>query len=96
MSSEQLSAEQIEAIESEMRRLETDPNVDKHALRLFMQSPMPCGHSVGELMTCDKPPFGCAACLAIDRLRQRVGDLEAELKAIRVHADRREREMKRQ
>lgn len=58
-----MSTDQADTIEAEMRRLENDPTVDKHALRLFMQSPMPCGHAVGNLLTCPDPPFGCAVCL---------------------------------
>ena len=68
-----LTPEQAEAIEAEIRRAEADPSVDKHALRLLMQSAMPCGHSYGELMTCDSPPFGCAACQAPLRAPCRTG-----------------------
>jgi hypothetical protein len=57
-----LTMEQADAIESEMREMEADPNVDKHALRLFLQFPMPCGHAAGNLLTCDSPPFGCVIC----------------------------------
>ena len=57
-----LSEEQADQVEAEMRRLEADPEVSKRALRLYMQSPMPCGHAVGNLLTCDKPPIGCVIC----------------------------------
>jgi hypothetical protein len=60
--SPQLTKEQANAVEEEMQALESDPKVDKHALRLFMQSLMPCGHSVGNLLTCPYPPFGCVIC----------------------------------
>lgn len=57
-----LTMAQAEQVEAEMRALEADPAVDKHALRLFMQFPMPCGHAAGNLLTCDSPPFGCVIC----------------------------------
>jgi len=57
-----LTLQEAEEAETEMRRLENDPQVGKHELRLFMQSPMPCGHAVGNLLTCDAPPFGCVIC----------------------------------
>lgn len=57
-----LTEQQANEIETEMRALESDPAIDKHAMRLFMQHPMPCGHAAGNLMTCDKPPFGCVIC----------------------------------
>lgn len=57
-----LTKAQADEIEDEMRRLEADPSVDKHAMRLFMQHQMPCGHSVGSLLTCPDPPFGCVIC----------------------------------
>ena len=69
----QLSANEVNAIEAEMRRLENDPSTDKHALRLFMQWPMPCGHTVGNLMTCDDPPFGCVQCLNISTGQNSIG-----------------------
>ena len=59
-----ITLDEANAIEAEIRRAEADPAVDKHALRLLMQSTMPCGHSYGDLMMCDAPPFGCAACAA--------------------------------
>lgn len=65
-----LTQEQADEIEAEMRRMEADAAVDKRAIRLFMQSPMPCGHCVGDLMTCLDPPFGCASCLTAAALRQ--------------------------
>lgn len=57
-----LTLAQAEEIEEEMRCVEADPAMDKHALRLFMQSPMPCGHAVGNLLTCPDPPYGCVIC----------------------------------
>lgn len=57
-----LTREQADAVEAEMRRLESDPAVTKRALRLFMQLPMPCGHAAGNLLTCPDPPFGCVVC----------------------------------
>jgi len=53
---------QANEIEDEIRRLEADPTVDKHEIRLFMQTPMPCGHAAGNLLTCDDPPYGCVIC----------------------------------
>lgn len=49
-------------IETEMRMLEADPNISKNQFRLFLQSPMPCGHAVANLLTCSEPPFGCVIC----------------------------------
>lgn len=63
-----LSKEKADAVEAEMRRLESDPAAGKHELRLFMQSLMPCGHVVGNLLTCDAPPFGCLECNARDEM----------------------------
>lgn len=57
-----LTTADAEAIEAEMRRMEEDPTVTKHALRLYLQSLMPCGHAVGNLLTCPDPPAGCVAC----------------------------------
>lgn len=57
-----LTASESEEIEGEMRRLESDPSVSKHQLRLFMQTPMPCGHAAGNLLTCPDPPYGCVIC----------------------------------
>ena len=57
-----LTKEQADIVETEIHRLEEDPNVTKRELRLFMQFPMPCGHMPGHLLTCEEPPFGCAAC----------------------------------
>ena len=61
-----LTAEQAGSIEAELRHLESDPEVSKRALRLFMQSLMPCGHAVGNLLTCPDPPFGCVVCGVMD------------------------------
>jgi hypothetical protein len=58
-----LTLKQAIAAEKEMRRLEADPKVTKRELRLYMQSSMPCGHAVGNLLTCDRPPNGCVMCL---------------------------------
>lgn len=57
-----LTLQQAEELEIEMRRLEETPAVSKRALRLFMQTPMPCGHAVGNLLTCPDPPSGCVIC----------------------------------
>lgn len=57
-----LTLEQANAIEEELRRLEADPTVTKTEMRLFLQSPMPCGHATGCLLTCPSPPFGCVEC----------------------------------
>ena len=48
--------------EAKMRALENEPQVSKRELRLFMQSLMQCGHAVGNLLTCDTPPWGCVIC----------------------------------
>lgn len=61
-----LTEDQADIVEAEMRRLEADPTVDKHMLRLFMQDAMPCGHAAGNLLTCDSPPFGCRVCGPIE------------------------------
>lgn len=57
-----LTLYQADEIEVEIHRMEADPSVTKTALRLFMQLPMPCGHAVGNLLTCDTPPNGCVIC----------------------------------
>lgn len=57
-----LTREQADAIEAEMRALQADPATTVEQMRLFMQSPMPCRHAVGNLLTCDAPPFGCVIC----------------------------------
>lgn len=57
-----LTMKQAEEIEDEMRRLEADPAVTKNEMRLFMQTPMPCGHATGNLLTCPTPPLGCVIC----------------------------------
>lgn len=53
---------QYNKIEEELRNLENNPEVSKQQLRLFLQSTMFCGHAVGNLLTCDNPPFGCVIC----------------------------------
>ena len=57
-----LTQKQADEIEAEMRLLESNPATTIVQMRLFMQSPMPCGHAVGNLLTCDRPPFGCVIC----------------------------------
>lgn len=57
-----LTETEADEVEAELRRLEADPTVSKNRLRLFMQTPMSCGHSTGCLLTCDRPPFGCVEC----------------------------------
>lgn len=61
-STDRLTREQADNVEDEMRRLEADPATTLRQMRLFMQSPMPCGHAVGNLLTCPTPPFGCVVC----------------------------------
>jgi hypothetical protein len=69
-----LTAEQAGEIEAEMRHLESDPETSKRALRLFMQSAMPCGHAVGNLLTCPDPPFGCVVCgVMTERFERHLG-----------------------
>lgn len=55
-----LSLAEANAIETEMRCIEGMGT--KRELRFFMQSLMPCGHAVGNLLTCDTPPVGCVIC----------------------------------
>ncbi|MDO8957713.1 MAG: hypothetical protein Q7W38_12810 [Deltaproteobacteria bacterium] len=62
MAKKKLTLKQAEDIEAEMRQLEADPEITKHGLRLYMQSIMPCGHAVGNLLTCSDPPYGCVIC----------------------------------
>ncbi len=57
-----LTKQQADDIEAEIRRLEFDPMVAKRELRLFMQTSMPCGHAVGNLLTCSWLPWGCVEC----------------------------------
>jgi hypothetical protein len=57
-----LTLDEADAIETEMRRIQSNPRFSKEAMRLFMQAPMPCGHAAGNLMTCDREPFGCVIC----------------------------------
>jgi len=86
-----LTVEQADAIEAEIRRAEADPAIDKHALRMLMQSTMPCGHAYGELMTCDSPPFGCAACLAAtdpEALARLMAALELAATRLEILTDR--------
>jgi hypothetical protein len=51
------------ACEAEIRTLESTPEAT--AMRLLMQSLMPCGHAYGNLLTCSNPPFGCVICLNV-------------------------------
>ena len=53
---------QADKIEAELKHLEADPTIGKTELRLFLQSCMPCGHAVGNLLTCPEPPYGCVIC----------------------------------
>jgi hypothetical protein len=69
-----LTKQQADKIEEEMRRMESDPTVAKTELRLFMQLPMPCGHATGNLLTCDKPPFGCVICARQDSPNEKLND----------------------
>lgn len=62
MSGSRLTRAQADEVEAELRRLESDPETSKRALRLFLQSPMPCGHATGNLLTCADPPYGCVIC----------------------------------
>lgn len=71
-----LSVADADAIEAEMRALEANPGTTPHQMRLFMQHPMPCGHATGNLLTCDRPPFGCNACAAL-------AAVDADARAIR-------------
>ena len=57
-----LTQQQADEIESEMRLLESNPSTTIVQMRLFMQSVMPCGHAIGNLLTCSEPPFGCVIC----------------------------------
>ncbi len=57
-----LTRKQADEIEAETRRLEANPTVDKHAFRLYLESPMPCGHPVANLLMCEDPPYGCVIC----------------------------------
>ena len=57
-----LTRADADEVEAELRRLEMDHLVTKRQLRLFMQSCMPCGHAVGNLLTCPDPPYGCVIC----------------------------------
>ena len=57
-----LTIKQANQIEIELYELENNPNISKTELRLFLQSTMPCGHAVGNLLTCDNPPYGCVIC----------------------------------
>lgn len=57
-----LTLGQAKAVEYVIRQLEEDPSVSKREFRLFMQVPMACGHTPGDLLTCDDPPYGCSAC----------------------------------
>ncbi len=58
-----MSREQANTLKAEVRRMEADPSVGKHGFRLYLQSSMPCGHLLANLLMCDRPPFGCLECL---------------------------------
>lgn len=62
MKREKLTRAQADEVEAEMRALEGDAATTVEAMRLFMQSQMPCGHAVGNLLTCPTPPYGCVIC----------------------------------
>ncbi len=55
--------EQADRMKAEVLRIENDPAVDKHAFRLYLESCMPCGHLLANLLMCNAPPFGCLECL---------------------------------
>jgi len=57
-----LTKQQADEIEDEMRQLEANPETTIHQMRLFMQCPMPCGHAIGNLLTCPDLPYGCVIC----------------------------------
>jgi len=57
-----LTRVQADKIETELRRLESDADVTKTELRLFLQHPMPCGHAAGNLLICPDPPYRCVIC----------------------------------
>ena len=78
--------ERADAIEAELRRLEIDPTVTKEELRLFLQSPMGCGHAVGNLLTCPDPPFGCCVCAHRDAVHAEQREADARI-ADRVAAE---------
>lgn len=65
-----LTEEQANKWEAEMRTIETDPDISKAAMRVFMQLPMECGHAVGNLMTGSTTPHRCAICAAEEALHE--------------------------
>jgi len=67
-----LTYRQAVIAEREMRRLEKEPSVSKKELRLFMQSLMPCGHVMSNLLTCPDPPYGCVVCLHQRKLERQL------------------------
>lgn len=56
-----LTEQQANECEAEIRALDETAH-EATAMRLLMQSLMPCGHAYGNLLTCDSPPFGCVIC----------------------------------
>ena len=73
-----LTREEAETVELALERLEQDSSVTKTELRLFLQSAMPCGHAVGNLLTCEEPPYGCVVCNTIASQRAEIERLTQE------------------
>lgn len=63
-----LTKKQADKWEAELRRVEANPQYDKHAYRLFLQEPMECGHAIANLLTCPDPPYGCLVCLRPEKI----------------------------
>ncbi len=57
-----LNMAEARAIKKELQTKEADNSVSKEELRLYLQGLMPCGHAVGNLLTCPDPPSGCVIC----------------------------------
>lgn len=83
-----LTKEQAERWEVEMRTIEKDPTMTKEAMRVFMQLPMECGHAVGNLLTCNDPPFGCAICIEKEETQQKLEQLKKDCKRVPVFGTR--------
>jgi hypothetical protein len=77
-----LTEEQANRWETEMRTIEMDPDMSKAAMRVFMQLPMDCGHAVGNLLTCDTPPYGCVICEALEPIQAEIERLREENKKV--------------
>ena len=73
-----LSKEQADEIEAETHRLEADPTIDKHAFRLHLEHPMPCGHATANLLMCEEPPYGCVICGPPDESDFKLGGEEGK------------------